>query len=159
MFTEMNEPSQYEIERAFYRILDNGDEAAIAREIGKGASYVSQLYDPNCDRSSHLYRAIRELRAWRRESMERGSKALDTLIYFVEHDLEPEPLCVKTETIALKKEVDEWENSEMSAESITSRMEQAMDIKIQAERTINAHAQQLRGLAKQAIKAKNGRAA
>jgi hypothetical protein len=154
----MSEPTQYEVERAFYRLLDNGDEAAIARETGKSASYVSQLYDPNCERESHLFRAIKELRAWRRESMTRGCSALETLIFFVEYDLEPEPLCVINETKQLKREVDEWENAEMSCESPSSRVEQIRDVKLQAERTINAHAQYLRGVAKQAIVAKGGRA-
>ena len=153
----MSEPTQYEIERAFYRILDNGDEAAIARETGKSAAYISSLYSPDSERESHLYRAIKELRAWRRESMNRGSKALETLIYFVEHDLEPEPLCVISETKELKREVDEWENAEMGAESPAARVEQIRDVKLQAERTINAHAQYLRGVARQAITAKNGR--
>ena len=153
----MSEPTQYEVERAIYRILDNGDEAAIARETGKSASYISQLFDPNCERESHLYRAIKELRAWRREHMERGSKALETVVYFVEHDLEPEPLCVITETKELKREVDEWENAEMASESPAARVEQIRDVKLQAERTINAHAQYLRGIAKQTIAVKNGR--
>lgn len=153
----MNNPTQYEVERAFYRILDNGDEVAIARETGKSASYVSQLFDPNCERESHLYRAIKELRAWRRESMTRGSKALATLIHFVEDDLEPEPLCVIAETKELKREVDEWENCEMAAESPSVRIEQIRDVKLQAERTMDAHSQYLRTLAKETISRKNGR--
>lgn len=109
------EPTKYDIERAFYRILDNGDEAAIAKELGHSAGYVSQLYSPDNERESTLVRAIRELRAWRRESIERGSHALDVFIQFVERDLEGEDLCVIDETKKLKRQVDEWETTEMQA--------------------------------------------
>lgn len=152
----MAEPTQHEIERAFYRILDNGDESAIARETGKSLAYISSLYSPDSERESTLFRAIRELRAWRREHMGRGEEALETFVYFVEHDLEPEPLCVATETRNLKKEVDEWETAEMESASPTARIEQIRDVHIQADRTIKANIQELRGLAKNAIE-RNGR--
>lgn len=140
-------------------MVDDGILTAIANEVGKSVSYISQLYDPNNDRKSHLVRAIHELRAWRRKNPKSGAEALELLIHFVEKDLEPLPLCVVTETKKLKQQVDEWECVEMESAPSQTRIEEIRDIRLQAERTLNAHAQYLRSVARQAIEVKNGRAA
>ncbi len=150
MYTE-SEPTRIEIEKAFYAILENGDEAAIARAIEHTAGYVSQLYSPDNERQSTLFRAIKELRAWRRESPERGSRALELLVHFVETGLGERPLNVVDETRKLKQQVDEWENVEMEAAPLESRISEIRDIKLQAKRTLKAHDQNLRSLAKTAV--------
>ena len=150
MFT-YTEPSRLEVEKAFYTLLENGDETAIAHAIGHTTGYVSQLYSPDNERESTLYRAIKELRAWRRENIERGSRALDLFVHFVENGLEEKPLDICDETMKLKKEVDDWETVEIQAAHVQTRIAEIRDIELQAKRTIKAHTQNLRSIAKDAV--------
>lgn len=150
-------PTKSEIERAFHRLIENGDLTAIANDMGHSVEYASQLYSPDCERKSNLYRAIRELRAWRAENMERGVKALAVFNELVERDLMPEPLCEKTESLKLKTEVDEWETKSMSDVPTEQIIQEVRDIKMQAERTLEAHQQKLRAIAAKAISDKRSR--
>ena len=146
------DPKRNEVEKAFYKLLENGDETAIADALGHSVGYVQQLYDPNNSRESHLWRAIKELRAWRQENMDRGCRALSIFIEFVERGLEPPELCVVAETRKLKQQVDEWENVEMiDHANADTKVQEIRGIHYQAGRALDAHHGQLRKIARAAI--------
>lgn len=125
----MSNPSKYEIERAFHRILSNGDESAIARELEHSVGFIQQLYDPNNERQSTLFRAIKELRAWRRESMERGSKALALFNHFVEIGLEDAGHDYERERDELQREIAEYNCAEMK--DAPNKTEELRDVHFQ----------------------------
>lgn len=144
-------PTKSEIDRAFYRLFENGDLTAIANDMGHSPEYASQMYAATGDRKSNLYRAIRDLRALRSNNMERGEKALALFNEFVERDLMPEQMNFEVEQMRLKTEVDEWETQSMTGASGEKIIEEITDIRMQSDRTLKAAIQFLRTKAANAI--------
>lgn len=102
--------TQFEIERAFSRLLKNGDLTAIAKAANHDPRYIQAKFDPNNpDKVSDLYRAVLALRAWIGSDYARGTKALAMFNHFASVDT-AEELCIQTETTETKDAVDDWEN-------------------------------------------------
>src|SRR5437870_281265 len=88
LLTEMNLTfSQYEFERAIYSTLSFGDETAIAELVGKSTSIIAQMYSPDCERESNLYKSARELAAFIQIDPDRGCQALQVFNEFVRRAL------------------------------------------------------------------------
>jgi hypothetical protein len=138
MITETT-PTKSEFDKAFFCLFEDGDYTAIANSMGHTPEYASQMYSPNGDRKSNLYRAFRDLRALRERCVERGDKALALFVEFVTRGIEPEILSVLDESLKLKSEVDEWETSSMSGASETQIVQELRDIAHQADRTLDAY--------------------
>jgi hypothetical protein len=131
-------PTKYEIERAFHRLMENGDVTAIANGMSHAPQYVSDMYSPDNERKSNLFRAIRDLRAWRKHNTQRGEKALALFIEFVERGLPADNLSVEVEILKLKKEGDDLETKAMSGAPLDSLKDEVVDIQIQAGQTLRA---------------------
>lgn len=131
--------NRFDVEKKFFKLLENGDETAIARAIGHSVGYVQQLYSPDNDRESTLFRAIKELRAWRDSSPERGERALQTFVDLVEFDSPDIVADLELERRRLVEEIAEWELAEMeTGKTAQQKFDELEDVVIRAERLLIA---------------------
>lgn len=79
---------QHEFEFALYQCLNYGDEGKIAREAGKGATYYSEMFNPDNPRESIFFRAAQDFTNWIcKVNPEGGRKAFETFCGFIEQEI------------------------------------------------------------------------
>jgi hypothetical protein len=105
--TEMPHFTEYEFSRAIYKLLPHGMETAIAERIGKSVSLIVQMYSPDAERQSNLYKAATELSAWIEKDPDTGCKALTLFNTYVKRAVPDKDLCVeKTRRNRFKERMD-----------------------------------------------------
>lgn len=73
---------RYEVELAFSKLLDNGDIGAIAEDLGKSPTLISQWLNPNNERVNPLYKAIGILVALLKRDRRKGTEAVRIFNHF-----------------------------------------------------------------------------
>lgn len=79
--------TQYEVESAISKILAFGDETEIAKRTGRGASYYSQMFNPDEDRESNIHKVLKEVCAEIDIDFDRGMALFNLFKSFIERHI------------------------------------------------------------------------
>lgn len=75
--------TQHEFEKAIAEPMSYGTHTELATRIGKSLAIISQMYNPDDERESNLYKAARELAAMMEMDAELGRRQIATFLHFV----------------------------------------------------------------------------
>lgn len=99
---------RYEVERAFSELLDYGDITAVAEELGRSVTLVSQWFNPNNERTNPLYKSICILVAIVRANRKKGVEAVRLFIHYCGQHVQMQ---LSDSAVELRKRlVTKWEN-------------------------------------------------
>lgn len=125
--------TQYEFELKMSRCLKHGDETDIAEIVGKTPGLFSQMFNPNDERESNLFKAARELAALLQINQERGRCALRVFNGFVSLHVEDDAPCdTKVEMKRFNGELAEYLDAVCGGESLDKQIDELDDVIAQA---------------------------
>lgn len=124
---------QHALEYAIYKCLTYGDEKPIAELAGKGASYYSQMFNPDDPRESLFYRSARDFVNWSKVNRCDAERAFAVFCAAVSDGMHEtqDDLCHETETVKTLKETHDIVASKINGESLYQQLRQATEAEIQ----------------------------
>lgn len=124
----MNYFSEAEFGQAMYSNLVFGDETKIAEKIGKSVSIIAQMYSPDAERESNLYKAANELAALIEINETRGCNALQIFNGFVKRAIAGDSgLCVDSVRRKSRKELMEADLAELEGKPLLAQVSELED--------------------------------
>jgi hypothetical protein len=138
--------SQHKFESDIYRTLCYGDETYLAEKNGVGASYYSQMLNPEDPRKSHFFRAATDLYLLIQKDSDAGLKTLQVFCSHAKRSLPGDDrLCLNTERRKAMKEDADFHIAEAEGKPLTDRI-------TELEQSIEQHQRLLEALRAQAKK-------
>lgn len=114
---------QHEFESEIYKTLWYGAESYLAERNGKGASYYSQMLNPDDPRESLFFRAARDFDFLIQKNPEAGCKALRIFNTAAKASLPGDSsLCVESERRKAYKERNDFHLAEAEAKPLDDRI-------------------------------------
>lgn len=121
--------SQYEFEREIHNHLDFGDETAIAANLGRSVTLISQQLNPHDERESDLFKAYKLISAQLENNQCRGLEMLQTFCLHVERhvDRETEKKCPAKVASSVMTEFAEMMSARLESKPLNEQLREIDD--------------------------------
>ncbi len=125
--------TQHETESRLNKCLDYGDETEIAKRIGKGSSLVSQMFNPDDERESNFYKALKEIAAEIDFNPDNGCKMLRLFNELASRHLpDDKKRCPKAATSKLLGEWTQFIDAAINDKPVETQIDELSDVIAQA---------------------------